>query len=273
MIPPLRWPFDPTVYAGLLIFAAGYVLLARERGFRVRSGIWFGLGLLTFWLALETPIDTISDRYLMSAHMAQHVLLLFVGPPLVLLGLTPGMARAIAGVPGVAWLTRPWPAQIVAGGTLILWHLPPLYELTLQNEGVHVLEHVTFMASGLVFWWPALRATSAASGRPLGDGWKLLYLFAGTLPQDAVALPLLFSHAIFYPFYAAAPRLVSWLTPAADQEVAGAVMMLVAKAGILIALLVIFFRWLSAEHAADRAVSADLRAAQPARPASSGPRA
>lgn len=272
MIPPLRWPFDPTVYAGLLIFSAAYVLLARGRGFQARRGAWFALGVLTFWVALETPIDTLSDAYLMSVHMVQHVLLLFVGPPLVLVGLTPAMARRLVRLPGVTWLTRPWQAQVIAGATLIAWHLPPLYDLTLQNEGVHVFEHLTFIAAGLMFWWPALRATSAASDRPLSEGWKLLYLFAGTLPQDAVALPLLFSRTTFYPFYDSAPRLVPWLTPGVDQDVAGAVMMLVAKAGILIALLVIFFRWLSREHAADRAgLSADRQATLPAQRASSGP--
>lgn len=274
MTPPISWPFDWTVYAGLAIFSLDYALLARGRGFRLRNGVWFALGVLTFWVALETPIDTISDHYLMSVHMVQHVLLLFVGPPLVLLGLTPAMARALVRIPGVRWATRPWPAQVIAGAVLIGWHLPPLYDATLRSEAVHIVEHVMFIATGLLFWWPVLRATSAASDRALSEGWKLLYLFLGTLAQDAVALPLMFSRVTFYGYYDTVPRLIPWLTPIIDQDVAGAVMMLVAKVGIAVAALAIFFRWISREHAADRlGVSADRPGARPAQPASSGPRA
>lgn len=272
MIPPLSWPFDPTVYAGLAIFSLDYVLLARGRGIRARHGIWFALGVLTLWVALETPIDTLGDHYLMSVHMVQHVLLLFVAPPLLLLGLTPKMAATLLRIPPLRWLTRPWPAQIVAGAVLIAWHLPPLYDATLRSETVHILEHVTFIATGLLWWWPALRATSSVSGVTLGEGWKLVYLFAGTLPQDAVALPLMFSRVTFYAFYDTAPRLVSWLTPSIDQDIAGAVMMLAAKVGVLVAMLVIFFRWAAREQAADRlGVSADQAAGRPVQPVSSGP--
>src|SRR5439155_18106258 len=82
----LQWPFDWTVYAGLAIFCLAYTLLAPGRGFRPRHGAWFALGVLTIWVALETPIDTLGDRYLQSVHMVQHVLLLVVAPPLLLLG-------------------------------------------------------------------------------------------------------------------------------------------------------------------------------------------
>src|SRR5215472_10574814 len=108
----------------------------RDRGFRVRHGLWFALGVATLWFALETPIDTLSDHYLMSAHMVQHVLLLFVAPPLLLLGLSEPMAAELLRIPGGRFLTRSWPAQILAGTILIAWHLPPLYDLTLRSEAV-----------------------------------------------------------------------------------------------------------------------------------------
>ena len=270
-MPPIPWPFDWSVYAGLAIFVGDYVLLARRRGWSARHGVFFGLGVLTLWIALETPIDTISDRYLMSVHMVQHVLLLFVAPPLLLLGLSPAMARRLATIPGVRAVTAPIPAQVAAAAVMVFWHLPAPYDWTLQSEAVHIFEHLTFIAAGVVFWWPALSATSAASGQPLGDGWKLLYLFIGTIPQDTVALPLLLSHVTFYGFYDHQPRLLDWLTASVDQDIAGAVMMVVAKITILLALIVIFFRWVRRELAEQ--VSGDLAAARPARPASSGPRA
>jgi putative membrane protein len=270
-MPPIPWPFDWSVYAGLAVFTADYALLARNRGASMRHALLFALGVAALWVALETPIDTISDRYLMSVHMLQHVLLLFVAPPLLLLGLSVRMARAVASFPGVKALTHPIVAQVLAAAVMVFWHLPAPYDWTLQSEGVHIVEHLSFIASGLVFWWPALSATSQASGAPLSDGWKLLYLFIGTIPQDTVALPLLLSHVPFYGFYEHQPRLLGWLSPSADQDIAGAVMMIVAKITILLALIVIFFRWVRRELAEQ--VSGDRQAARPAQPVSTGPRA
>ena len=247
----MSWPFDWTVYLGLALFGAGYAVLARGLGCRPRHAAWFSLGTLTIWVALETPIDTLADGYLQSVHMVQHVLLLVVAPPLLLLGLSPSMARAVAAWPGVRRATDPWPALAASSVILVGWHIPALYDLTLQSESIHIVEHLTFIAAGLLFWWPVLRATSAAARRQLGDGWKLVYLFAGTIPQDAVALPLIFSRALFYPFYGTAPRLAGWLTPVVDQDVAGVVMMVLAKVSVLIAMLVIFFRWVAREQGPD----------------------
>lgn len=270
MTPPIPWPFDWSVYAGLVILWAAYLLLASGGGLRPRKALWFAFGVLTLWAALETPIDTMSDRYLMSVHMVQHVLLLFVAPPLLLLGLSEKSARRVARWPGVLWLTKPGAAQLIAAAMMVFWHLPPPYQWTLESEGVHIVEHLTFIAAGVVFWWPALAATSAASGGGLGDGWKLVYLFVGTIPQDAVALPLLLSHVTFYGYYDQVPRLVEWLTPSVDQDIAGAVMMIVAKFTIIVALLAIFFRWLNLELGG---ASEDLAGGRPARRASSGPHA
>ena len=98
--------------------------------------LYFGLGLVTLWVALETPIDTISDHYLDSVHMLQHVLLGFVAPPLMLLGLSRGMVAQLVRVPGSRALTEPVPAQLLAGVVMVVWHLPVLYEATLHSESV-----------------------------------------------------------------------------------------------------------------------------------------
>src|SRR6267143_6806466 len=119
----MSWPFDPTVYAGLLALYLGHAWLARGSDeFRRRHSIYFGLGLITIWVALETPIDTIADHHLDSVHMLQHVLLGFVAPPLMLLGLSPGMAGRLVRLPTVRALTEPVPAQLIAGTVMIVWH-------------------------------------------------------------------------------------------------------------------------------------------------------
>jgi len=85
----VSWPFDPTVYAGLIALYLGHAWLAsRADDAQPKHTLYFGLGLVALWVALETPIDTISDHYLDSVHMLQHVLLGFVAPPLMLLGLS-----------------------------------------------------------------------------------------------------------------------------------------------------------------------------------------
>jgi len=249
----VSWPLDPTVYAGLVALFLGHAWLARRvDDAQPRHTLYFGLGLVTLWVALETPIDTISDHYLDSIHMLQHVLLGFVAPPLMLLGLSRRMAGLLAGLPFVRAITEPIPAQVVAAGVMIAWHLPALYDATLRSESLHVVEHLTFIGAGLVLYWPILEATSVHARWQLSPGIKLLYMLAATLPQDWVALVLLFSRVPFYEFYVDAPRLVSGLTPLIDQTLAGAVLMILGKATMAVAALGVFFRWFGDEHLADR---------------------
>ena len=215
---------------------------------RRKHSLYFGLGLVTIWLALETPLDTIADHYLDSVHMLQHVLLGFVAPPLMLLGLSPGMVGRLVRVPGVRAITEPVPAQVVAGAVMIAWHLPPLYDATLYSEGLHVAEHLTFIAAGLVIYWPILQATSAHARWQMSPGAKLLYMLVATLPQDGVALALIFSRVPFYEYYAHAPRLMASLDPLIDQTVAGAILMIFGKATIGVAAIAVFTRWFGGEQ-------------------------
>lgn len=250
----MSWPLDPTVYAGLVALYLGHAWLARDLGdVQRRHSLYFGLGLLTIWVALETPLDTIADHYLDSVHMLQHVLLGFVAPPLMLLGLSSGMVGRLVRVPGVRAITEPVPAQIIAGVVMIGWHVPALYDATLYSEGLHVTEHLMFIAAGLLLYWPMLEATSAHARWQMSPGAKLLYMLVATLPQDGVALALIFSRVPFYEYYTHAPRLIASLDPTTDQTVAGAVLMIVGKATISVAAIAVFVRWFGAEQQADRA--------------------
>jgi putative membrane protein len=250
----LTWPLDPTVYAGLVVLFFGHAWLARAvEDVERKHTFYYGLGVLTLWVALETPIDTIADHYLDSIHMLQHVLLGFVAPPLMLLGLSPGMVGRLVRMPGVRAITEPVPAQVIAGAVMIVWHLPPLYDATLYSEGLHVTEHLTFIVGGLLIYWPILQATSAHSRWQMSPGAKLLYMLVATLPQDAVALALIFSRVPFYEYYTHAPRLIASLDPLTDQTVAGAVLMIFGKATISIAAIAVFIRWFGSEHDEDDA--------------------
>jgi len=239
---------------GLIALALAYTLLMRaSEDAAPKHRVFFVSGLVVLWVALETPIDTMSDRYLDSVHMLQHVLLGFVGPPLLLLGLSPRMAGRLMRVPLFRAITEPVPAQVIAGAVMILWHIPALYDATLRSEELHIVEHITFIAGGVVLYWPVLKDTSAHARWEMSPGVRLLYLLVATIPQDGVALVLLFSREPFYDFYAHVPRLVSTITPVIDQTLAGAVLMVLGKATMLVSGLAIFFRWFGGEHRTDQA--------------------
>src|SRR3981081_2414608 len=140
----LTWPFDPTVYAGLVGLLFTYAWLARERLDQDdRRPLYFLGGVVVLWVALETPIDSIGEQYLGSIHMVQHMLLGMVAPPLLLLGLSPQMAALLVRrIPGLGWAARPVQAQVIAATMWISWHLPWLYDLSIANLQVHVLEHL-----------------------------------------------------------------------------------------------------------------------------------
>ena len=245
----ITWPLDPTVYGGLVaLFLSHAWLASRAPDAKRKHTFYFGLGLLTLWVALETPIDTISDYYLDSVHMLQHVLLGFVGPPLMLLGLSPNMVARLARLPGVRAITEPVPVQLIAGSIMIGWHVPALYNATLYSGSLHVVEHVMFIAGGVLLYWPIVESTSAVAHWRMSPGAKLVYMLVATLPQDGVALVLLFSRVPFYEYYAHVPRLVASLTPLIDQTLAGAVLMILGKATLAVAAIAVFFRWFGREH-------------------------
>jgi putative membrane protein len=256
----ITFPFDVTVYAGLVALFFGHAWLARQApDVERKHTFYFFAGLFVVWLALETPIDTLSDHYLDSVHMLQHVLLAFVAPPLMLLGLSGAMVGRIVRIPGLRALTEPVPAQVIAAVVMITWHVPALYDATLRSEGLHVVEHVMFVASGVLLFWPMLDVTSSHSAWQMSPGARLVYMLLATLPQDGVSLALIFSRVPFYEFYTHVPRLIAGVTPLVDQTIAGAVLMVFGKLTMALAALVVFFRWFGVEQAEDRGIESALR--------------
>ena len=241
------WPFDPSVVVGLVGLCVGYGLLGRRFRVPVRRIAFFAAGVLTVWAALETPLDPLGDHYLQSAHMVQHMLLVAVAPPLLLLGLTPAMAAALLRVPGLRRVVEPFPAQCLYAVAILGWHIPLVYDLGLSNELVHIAEHLVFLGAGVLFWWPLIGSTSSTARWRLSDPQKLVYLFVGSFPMMAVALPLQFSRTVFYGRYTEVPRLVAGITPVIDQTIAGALMMAMDMAVLGLDALVVLYRWFSTD--------------------------
>ena len=217
----------------------------RPAGGRV-AAFYAGLGALA--LTLNGPLHDLSDFYLFSAHMVQHLLLTLVVPPLLLLGTPTWMAdRLLAPLIRHAptrWIartvTRPVPALAAYTAALVLWHLPATYTLALRVHAWHIVQHLTLMAAALVAWWPVL-SPSALLPR-LHYGAQILYIFAFGMPMTVVAAMITGAESLLYPSYVRAPRLFG-LTPFADQRLGGVIMWVPAGLVPLLAFTAIFFRW------------------------------
>jgi cytochrome c oxidase assembly factor CtaG len=172
------------------------------------------MGLFALWIVVGSPLAAM-DHHLLTAHMAQHLLLMTVAAPLILLG-APAIASSrvagrIASHPVFCWL-----AGTV---TVIGWHVPALFELGMRTGYWHAIEHASFFAAGLLFWLPVIPPSLAAWPR-----WNIpLYLFLATLPCDALSAFLTFCGRVVYPHYASVHRMFD-ISPLGDQEIAGALM-------------------------------------------------
>jgi putative membrane protein len=205
-------------------------------------------GLLVLFLSLNGPIHDLSDYYLFSAHMVQHLALTLIVPPLLILG-TPGwMLRPALKFGWVnTWahrLTGPRAAFVIFNIVLAGWHLPPLYNLAMANHDVHIVEHLMFLVASTLMWWPL---TSQMPELPrLAYPGQMLYCFLMTIPMSVVAFCIALADHILYPAYAFAPRI--WrITPMFDQSAGGLIMWVPGTMFFLIVLSVVFFKWQAAD--------------------------
>ena len=237
------WSFDPKIALGLaaalLLYCRGWLILHRTlpQRFSVWRLLGFTSGLIALWLAIASPLDAFSDL-LLSAHMVQHLLLMSVAPPLILLGapllpLLRGLPRKFArdGVgPFLTWpalrraantVTGPSVCWVLMAVTLCAWHVPAAFDLALRSSAWHKAEHACFLGASLLFWWPVIRPFPSRPHSPL---WSVpFYLLAADLLNTALSAILTFSEHVLYPTYLAAPRLFG-TTALSDQSSAGVIM-------------------------------------------------
>jgi cytochrome c oxidase assembly factor CtaG len=247
------WSWDPSIVLGCAALIGIYFVAVRSR--LDDRMILYVAGVLVLFFALESPLEELGDTYLFSAHMAQHLLLILAVPPLMLLGFPRWLALRILEWPPANWvesvLSRPAVAYLLGIGTLWVWHIPTLYNATLHSEGVHIVEHLAFLVTSTILWWPVL---SPVAERQLSPPATILYLFAAAAASSVLGIILTFSTPGLYDYMhpvdtlGALPLLRDeWgLSPSVDQQVGGLLMWvpsgLIYLSGILFAL----GRWYSA---------------------------
>jgi putative membrane protein len=230
------WTLYPSIVLGCASLVALYAYMAgpgRRRwslaaeGPSRREWATFLGGMAIVFCSLQGPLHELSDTYLFSAHMVQHLLITLLFPPLLIRGIPGWMWRPVTDVPALRAfgrvLTDPRVAFVVAVGSLYLWHVPSMYEWAMADHNVHIVEHLMFMSSAVVMWWPVHSRIEEIP--PLTPGIRMVYLFILTIPMKGLGAILTVSDYILYPFYSVQPR-VFGLDPMEDQRTGGLFMWL-----------------------------------------------
>jgi putative membrane protein len=204
----------------------------------------FLLGLLVIFLSLNGPVHDLSDYYLFSGHMVQHLLLTLVAPPLLISGTTGAMLRPALAVRGIGAaarvLTRPAICYAVFNVTLAAWHIPALYNTALEIHAVHIVEHLMFIATAVLMWWPLLSPLPELPRAAYPA--QMLYCFLMAIPMTVVAIYIAMADSLLYPAYASAPRL--WgISPMEDQQYGGLIMWVPGGLFFYGVMSVVFFKW------------------------------
>lgn len=253
----LRWQLDPILIGTLIALATVYGIAVgplRERiapgvRFPIREAWLFASALLITFLAEGSPLHDLAEVYLFSAHMAQHLILSYIVAPLLIAGTPTWIWRRLLLARGVRpvfrVLTQPVAAFLVFSLAFSLWHVPAVYEGALRNSFVHHVEHVVFIGTAILVWWPVM--SSVPEMPRLGYGLRILYIAALPLGQFIVSAFLALSSTPFYETYSRAPRITA-LTPQGDQQLGGVIMKVGSFIAFAIPLAYTFFRWYARER-------------------------
>jgi putative membrane protein len=244
---PGMWTIHPSTVIGLTALGWLYFWRARARegtGPSTAQRVSFVSGLLLLFAILNGPLHDLSDFYLFSGHMVQHLIMELIVPPLLIAG-TPGwMLRPALQWPVVRWLapriTSAPMAFAIFNITLAVWHIPALYNLALLHHNVHILQHLTFLVASVLMWWPFMSPLPELPR--LSYPGQMLYCFLMTLPMSVVAVYITMADTVLYPLYASSPRL--WgISPKMDQHIGGLIMWIPGGLFFYGIMSVVFFRW------------------------------
>ncbi len=269
-----NWRPEPQFLLTAFLLIAGYLAITgpinrRYPGWEERTvtpyqrRCWIAAAIIMM-VILGPPFHDWGDYYLVSVHMAQHLILMMVVAPLLLLGMpgwwfNPINRRPVLFQIGRA-ITKPVPSFLIGNAIMIAWHLPVLYNAALREPSLHATQHTAFLISGFFTWWSLIGPNPKWHKAP--PIIQCLLLFAETIPGGIVGMMLTLSNPGVYSFYNQAPRL--WNISLADDQTFAGTMMAVGQPIFYLTLLtVIFLRWASREEAKDRAIPVKRPASKP----------
>jgi putative membrane protein len=256
-----HWSWDPSLFY-VVPTAVLYALGSRPKAGRPSAleAVAFYAGLLSIVIAVDSPIDAYADE-LLWVHMLQHIILLTVAPPLILLGrpwptmwralplslrvaLARDMAESHLAAPLRA-LARPLAAWILFNVTIVVWHIPAAYDLTERNGAVHAIEHAMFFFFGLLFW---ARVIDVGPLRPHLE-WpaRLAYIVGAMIVGWVLAIIFVVAPQPIYQHYADLPTRPGGISALTDQQLAGGMMWVGGSIAFTIALLVGLYQWVTPE--------------------------
>ena len=259
-------PSIPAIWVTLAALLYGRGAVVMSRSWPAWRSVCFALGLVAILLALASPIDRLVTE-LFSVHMVQHMLLTVVGAPLLMLGapvrpLAQGLPmsvrryvlRPLAANRMLRWILHLLRLPLVAAALYVVglyfWHIPVLYDAAVENYGLHVVEHLYFLASALLFWSCVIDPEPFRS--PLPYPARIVYLLLAGAAQNTILGGLLaFSSRLLYAHYEGRPEAFG-LAAITDQRLGGAIMWVPGDVIFLVAASLAFFLWLRSEEEAQR---------------------
>lgn len=250
MIEWTHWHTEPLLIGGILAVAWIYSLAigpyrSSQHPFPKKEAIYFTLSVIVFYLAVGSPLDALGENFLFSAHMAQHNILMYVCPPLLLLGLPKWLVDSAferhGWLKGITkFLTHPIIAGVSFTLVFSLWHIPFLYEWALHDKPMHVFEHLSMLFVSTQMWWCIVGPSKQVPA--LTYGGQIIFVFLLMVGQTPLFAFLTFSSDVFYPTYAYAPRVID-LSPIQDQVLGGVTMKLANMFISLGVMSVAFYKW------------------------------
>lgn len=251
------WWTSGSLLLMVMLYARGFAGVHRQMPsrFPLRRLGFFLAGTAAIALALISPLEALDDK-LLTIHMVQHLLLLIIAPPLLLLGapqiplirgIPPKLAKQTISVIAKShscrrffrFVTHPVSAFILFSVAMLGWHLPGPFECALRSNYLHALEHGCFLAAGMIFWYPVLHPWPAVEE---WTPWAFVpYLLIADAENSLLAAFMVFSGRVIYPSYADVAR-INGIPAVTDQIVAGAIMWLPGSMPFLIPAIVIVIR-------------------------------
>ncbi|MDB4949435.1 MAG: ctaG [Gemmatimonadetes bacterium] len=267
-----EWKVYPSFMLGWLLLIAAYFaaigpLRHRFAGSRPASSgqvASFSAAMASMFVALQGPLHELSDYFLFSAHMVQHLVLILIMPPLLLGGIPDWMLRPALRVPGLRALARGLTFPLVSFALnnviFLAWHFPGPYDLMMRNHPVHIGMHLMIMVTGTIMWWPVMSPLPELPR--IAPPLQMVYLFLAGIPMMISAALITFSSTALYSWYVEAPRIVP-LSALDDQRMGGVIMWVPGALVLWTGIAYVYYRWTRGEKLLDDAERAAVRTISP----------